>query len=65
MSEEPQDPSVPSDAKEVMQGLYAFYVAALLAGFPEQRAFELVRDVFVTQMATVQAVLIDRREQEG
>lgn len=67
MSEEetPQDPFISPDTTEIMQGLYACYASALQAGFPEHRAFELVHDFFITQMASVQQAMIRRAEQEG
>jgi len=65
MPESPQDPFVPPEADDLMGGLQILYAAALKAGFPETRAFELVRDLFINQMATVQMLMMNKTEQEG
>lgn len=65
MNDIPNDPFVPEDAQEMMGNLNVLYVAALRAGFPEQRAFELVNNLFITQMAALQAVIIGNNEKEG
>lgn len=65
MSDIPNDPFVPEDAQDLMTGLNTLYVAALRAGFPEQRAFELINNLFINQMAVLQAFQIGKEEQEG
>lgn len=61
----PDDPFIPDEAQEMMGNLNIMYVAALRAGFPEQRAFELINNLFITQMATLQAIILGNNEKEG
>lgn len=65
MSDEVQDPFTPGEAQVIMRELYGYYVAALEAGFPEERAFGLVRDFFVGQMGMVLAAAINAMQQRG
>ena len=62
---EMEDPFVPPEADDIMSSLQVLYAAGMRAGFPEQRAFELVRDLFVSQMATLQMLTLSRTEREG
>ena len=63
--ETPQDPFVPPEADDIMAGLQVLYAAAIRSGFPEQRAFELINNLFISQMATLQMVILGKSEQEG
>ena len=66
MSEsEPQDPFVPPEANDLMSGLQMLYAAALRAGFPEQRAFDLIDHFFMNYMAAAQILAVQQAEQEG
>lgn len=62
MSEGPQDPFIPQEADDMMQGLQMLYAAALKAGFPEQRAFDLIDHFFLTYMAAAQALAAQQME---
>ncbi len=64
-AETPQDPFVPVEASDMMTGLHMLYSAAITAGFPEQRAFDLIDHFFLTYMAAAQAVAVSQAEQEG
>lgn len=66
MSEqEPQDPFVAPEANDLMSGLQMLYAAALRAGFPEQRAFDLIDHFFMNYMAAAQILAVNQAEQEG
>ena len=66
MSEsEPQDPFVPPEANDLMSGLQMLYAAALRAGFPEQRAFDLIDHFFMNYMAAAQVLAVQQAEAEG
>ena len=66
MSEqEPQDPFVAPEANDLMSGLQMLYAAALRAGFPEQRAFDLIDHFFMNYMAAAQILAVQQAEQEG
>ena len=66
MSEsEPQDPFVPPEANDLMSGLQMLYAAALRAGFPEQRAFDLIDHFFMNYMAAAQILAVQQAEAEG
>ena len=66
MSEsEPQDPFVPPEANDLMTGLQMLYAAALRAGFPEQRAFDLIDHFFMNYMAAAQILAVQQAEAEG
>ena len=66
MSEpEPQDPFVPPEANDLMAGLQMLYAAALRAGFPEQRAFDLIDHFFMNYMAAAQILAVQQAEAEG
>ena len=66
MSEqEPQDPFVAPEANDLMSGLQMLYAAALRAGFPEQRAFDLIDHFFMNYMAAAQILAVQQAEAEG
>ena len=66
MSEsEPQDPFVPPEANDLMSGLQMLYAAALRAGFPEQRAFDLIDHFFMNYMAAAQILAVQQAEAGG
>lgn len=43
----PQDPFASPEATDIMRTLNSFYVAAQQEGFPEERAYGLVHDLFM------------------
>jgi hypothetical protein len=63
--ETPEDPFIPPEADDIMSGLNALYVAAIRNGFTEQRAFELINNLFINQMATLQMIVMSKAEREG
>jgi hypothetical protein len=65
VTEIPGDPFSSPEADEAMTGLYDYYVAAIKAGFIEDRAFALVHDLFITQMGVVLASALRARLKEG
>ena len=65
MSETPQDPFIPPEMDDLMSGLQTLYAAALKAGFPEQRAFDLIDHFFLSYMATAQMLATAQAQQEG
>ena len=65
MSETPQDPFIPPEMNDLMSGLQMLYAAGLKAGFPEQRAFDLIDHFFLSYMATAQMLATAQAQQEG
>jgi hypothetical protein len=51
MNDGPQDPFISQDVQVLVKGMYEIYAACIAAGFPEPRAFEIVRDITVTQFS--------------
>jgi hypothetical protein len=47
--EMPPDPFVNEDLAAVMKGMYQMYAAAVQAGFPEHRAFDIMRVTLLAQ----------------
>lgn len=48
----PPDPFVNEDLAAVMKGMYQMYAAALQSGFPEQRAFDIMRVTLLAQFTS-------------
>ena len=62
---EPVDPFSSPEADGIMIELYEYYVAAIKAGFIEERAFALIHDLFLTQMNVALASALQARQKEG
>jgi hypothetical protein len=46
-----QDPFLDESLMQQLKMLYQVYAGAINAGFPEPRAFELVQNLFLTQIS--------------
>lgn len=46
----PGDPFLDPQMIRDLKMMYQLYACAIQAGFPEQRAFELTRDIFLSQV---------------